>query len=107
MLIADLQSASVVRWMLVLCGHGPRASVLITHQDFRSHVLDVVDATQSHGDAELVGDDFDRLGDAGLAASAESVDVGAADLARPRTERERPQHILARANAAVEHHLGL
>ena len=52
-------------------------------------------------------DDVDRLGDAGFAAGAEAVNVGAADHAGLGAERERPHHVLARADAAVEHDLHL
>ena len=48
-------------------------------------------------------DDVDRLGDAGLAAGAEAIGIGAADHAGFGAERERAHHVLAGADAAVEH----
>ena len=41
------------------------------------------------------------------AAGAEPVDVGAADQAGARAERQRAHHVRAGADAAVEHHLDL
>ncbi len=41
----------------------------------------------------------------GCAAGAEAEDVGAADQARARAERERAHEVLPGADAAVEHHL--
>ena len=56
-------------------------------------------------DVELVADDLDGAGDARLAAGAEPVNIGAADHAGTRAERERAHDVLARADAAVEHDL--
>ena len=41
------------------------------------------------------------------AAGAEAVQIGTADHAGARAERERAHHVLARADAAVEHDLDL
>src|SRR3984885_7815128 len=68
---------------------------------------DAVDAAQPHGHAEFIADDIDRLGDAGAAEGAEAINIGPADHAGFGAERERPHHVLARANAAVEQHLEL
>src|ERR1700690_1248268 len=72
------------------------AGILVEHDlfrkpvsTFRDHALkscdhvpvdfsDAGDAGQRHADIELVADDLDGAGDAGLAAGAETVDVGAA-----------------------------
>src|SRR5438552_1932812 len=62
---------------------------------------------QRHGHIELRAEHFNRLRYAGLAAGAEAIDIGAADHARARAERERAQHVLAGADSAVEHHLDL
>src|SRR2546428_2972516 len=62
---------------------------------------------ERHGDVELLAEHLDRLGDAGLAAGAEAIDIGAADHAGARAERERAHHVLPGADAAVEHHLDL
>ena len=70
-------------------------------------VADVAHAAERHGDVELLAENLDRLGDAGFAAGAEAVDVGAADHAGARAERERAQHVLPGADAAVEHDLDL
>ena len=45
------------------------------------------------------------LGDAGFAHRAEAVEEGAADIGALGAERERLQHVLARADAAVDMHL--
>ena len=68
---------------------------------------DGVDAAQSHGRQEFGTDEVDRLGDAGAAISAEPVDIGTADHAGFCAERERAHHVLAGADAAVEHDLDL
>ena len=58
-------------------------------------------------DVKLLADDLDRPGDAGLAAGAEAVNIGAADQAGLGAERQRPHHVLAGADAAVEQDLDL
>ena len=40
-----------------------------------------------------------------MPAGAEPIDVRAADQATPGSEGQRPHHVLAAADAAVEHHL--
>src|ERR1700730_2909335 len=51
----------------------------------RQHVVvdlgDGVDAAQSHGRAEFIGDEIDRLGDAGTAEGTETVNIGPPDHA--------------------------
>ena len=64
-------------------------------------------AGERHRDVELLADDLDRPRDAGLAAGAQAVDVGAADQAALGAERERAHHVLAGADAAVEQDLDL
>src|SRR5205807_5320565 len=75
----------------------------------RQHVVvdlgNGVDAAQPHGGEELVANDVDCLGDAGFAAAAEAVNIGAADHAGLGAERQRAHHVLTRAYAAVEHDL--
>src|SRR5690348_10816372 len=70
--------------------------------DVAGHFLDVSHASQRHGDAELVLQDLERLGDACLAVSAEAVEIGTADEAGARAEPEELQHIQPRADAAVD-----
>src|SRR6516225_8403703 len=70
-------------------------------------LVDPVHAAQAHGHEQLFLDDVDRLGDAGLAAGAEAIRISAADHARLGAERERAHHVLAGADAAVEHDLHL
>ena len=48
---------------------------------------------------------LERLGDAGLAHGGEAVEIGAADQAAARAERQRLQHVLPGAHAAVEQYL--
>src|ERR1700704_1987854 len=72
--------------------------------------VDIPDAfppAERQGHVELPAENLDRPGDAGLAAGAEAIDVGAADHAGARAEREGAQYVLPRADAAVEHHLDL
>ena len=52
-----------------------------------------------------LGDEAERLGDAGLAHGGEPVEIGAADQAAARAERQRLEHVLPGAHAAVEQHL--
>ena len=73
----------------------------------RSISLDALDAGQRHRHVEFLADDLDRPGDAGLAAGAQAVDIGAADQAAFGAERQRAHHVLAGADAAVEQDLDL
>src|SRR5260370_15497968 len=65
----------------------------VIHLSNREHVVvdlgDGVDAAQPHGGEELVADDVDGLGDAGCAAGAQTVNIGAADHAGSGAKRER------------------
>ncbi len=73
----------------------------------RSMSADTLHAGERHGDIQFLGDDFDRPGDARLAAGAQTEDVGAADEAAFGAERQRAHHVLARADAAIEHEFDL
>src|SRR6516225_6999629 len=75
------------------------------HNHAAVDIADALHPAQRHGHIELTGENVDRRGDAGLAAGAEAVDVGASDHSGPRSTRERAHHVLAGADAAVEHHL--
>ena len=68
-------------------------------------ILHAGGAGERHGHVELVAQDLDRPRDAGLPAGAQAVQIGTTDHAGARAERERPHHVLTRANAAVEHDL--
>src|SRR5690242_2396808 len=57
---------------------------------------------QRHRDAELVLQDLERLGDAGLTISAEPIEIGAADEAGAGAEPEELQDVETRAYAAVD-----
>ena len=98
------------------CGDGPGLrrdddEFVATIASNRQHLVvdlgDGVDATQPHGGGELLAQNVERLGDAGLAAGAEAVGIGAADHAGLRAERERAHDVHAGADAAVEHDLEL
>ena len=66
---------------------------------------DVAPAAERHRDVDLLADDLERAGDPGSAAGAEAVEEGAADVGALGAERQRLQHVLAGADAAVEVHL--
>ena len=59
-------------------GHRTLASI---REDVTIYRTDSIDACQRHGDVQLLADDLDRPGDAGLAAGAEAVNIGTADQA--------------------------
>src|SRR3974390_758706 len=60
---------------------------LAAHQHVRADLFDAVAASERHGDAELLVQDVDCLGDASLAAGAEAIDIRAADHAGVRSQR--------------------
>ena len=53
-----------------------------------------VDAAQSHGGEHFLGEDVDRLGDAGL---RQAIGLDAADHAGSGAQRQRVHHVLAEA----------
>jgi len=59
-------------------------------------------AGQSHRHVQLIADDFNRLSDTGLPASAQPVDVGSPDHARARAIGKCAEYILPRTNATIE-----
>src|SRR3569833_3141656 len=74
----------------------PTAPRLPLHcDDMIVDLVDPVDAAQAHGGEQLLLDDVDRLGDAGLAAGPKAIGIGAADHAGFCAERERAHHVLA------------
>src|SRR5688500_14658654 len=77
----------------------------VPHQVVRPRLAHVGEAAERHGDVELPADALQGLGDAGLAHGAQAVDVGAADEDAPGAQRQRLQHILAAADAAVHQDL--
>src|SRR5215831_850044 len=81
---------------------GPRVAVV---QHLAWHLSQVAQAGEHHGDVHLLADDVDRLAHAGFAHGGEAVEMGAPDQAAARAERERFDHVLAGADAAVEQHL--
>jgi hypothetical protein len=64
-------------------------------------------ASQSHRHVQLIADDFNRLGDTGLPACAQPVDVGSSDHARARAIRKCAEHILPRTNATIKNNFRL
>src|SRR5881394_906610 len=79
----------------------------IRQQDAAIHVADARAPAEGHGEVELLAQDLERLGHAGLAAGTEPVDECATDHHAFRSERDRLQRVLARVNAAVHQHLDL
>ena len=61
-------------------------------------------AAQRHGEIQLLADDLERLRNASLAHRAEAVREGTSDVHAPGAERDRLQHILAGADAAIHVH---
>ena len=84
-----------------------RGARLGAPEDRRARVLHVAQAAQRQRDVELLLDQLERERDAALAERAQPVGVGAADHHGARAERERPQHVLPAADAAVEPHFDL
>src|SRR5829696_2112463 len=88
---------------------GPGIFIEISSWAIQQHVWpnlgNAARSGQGHADVELLPDDIDRFGDAGLARGAETVNISTAQHAGARPERQRPQHILPGPDAAVEHHL--
>src|SRR6476620_11103245 len=80
---------------------------LVLHDHPAVDVADAPHPAEGHGHVKLLRQNVDRCGDAGFPAGAEAVNVGTSDQAAARPARERAQHILARADAAVEHDLDL
>src|SRR6478736_3758822 len=74
-------------------------------EDVLVDIPDVAQAAERHGDVELLADDVERGGDALLAHGAEPVEEGAADEGALGAERDRLQHVLAGADAAIEQYL--
>ena len=62
------------------------------YQDGTVHGLDVGVAAKGHGDVQLLADDFQRFGHAGLAISAQAIQEGAADVAAARAQRPGLEH---------------
>ena len=65
-------------------------------------VAHVALAAKRHRRVQLAINDVESLFDASLAERAETVNEGATDIAAPGTEAKRLEHVLARANTAVE-----
>src|SRR5215468_4307033 len=59
------------------------------HNHAAVDIADALHPAQRHGHIELTGENVDRRGDAGLAAGAEAVDVGASDHAGARVRGAR------------------
>src|SRR6266851_5478089 len=74
-------------------------------QDRRTRVLDVAQSAQRHRHVELAADDLQHARHAFLSHRAQAIEKGATDQGAARAERERLEHVLARADAAVEQHL--
>jgi hypothetical protein len=75
---------------------------LVLQQDIAVDILDIALAAECHGDVEFLLDYFQHPRDAGLAAGAEAVEEGPADIGALGAIGDRLQHVLARADAAVD-----
>src|SRR5262249_41369816 len=86
---------------------GQRFRPVVSGQHVTPYLAHIVYSAQRHADIEFAPDQRNRLRHSGLAAGAQAIEIGAAYEAGPCAQRERPQHVLARANAAVEQELDL
>src|SRR5437763_4188015 len=84
---------------------GRSFSPLRLGNDAAVDVAHALHATERHAHIELAGEDVDRRGHSRLATGTETINVRAADQTGARAACERAQHVLAGADAAVEHHL--
>src|SRR5689334_4767463 len=78
-----------------------------TKDDVARDLCHIGDAGQRHGNAELVLEDVERLGDSRLSIGAEAVQIGAADEAGARAEAEELEHVEPRAHCAGDLDFGL
>src|SRR5436190_22322678 len=81
------------------CDHSP------LRDDAAVDIAHALHPAQRHGHVELARQNVDRGGDPRLAPGAEAVDIGAPNHAGARAVGERAHHVLAGADAAVDHHL--
>ena len=65
-------------------------------------VLDIPFPTQGHGDIQFISNDVQYFGHACLATGAQTVQVWTADIDAFGAECDRLEHVLTRADAAVE-----
>src|SRR5688500_6983441 len=83
----------------------PREALCRIFQIMPADTGDAPLAAERHRHIELRGDDRERLRDPGLPERTQAVNIGASQVRRVGAQRQRPEHVLPRADAAVEMHL--
>src|SRR6476661_10633395 len=74
----------------------------LLHKDAAVHVLDARLAAEGHAHVQLAVNDFEATRDAGLRHRAQPVHIGPSDHRTLRAEGDRLEHVLARADAAID-----